>query len=66
MSVLYLVVPLAVAVVALALGAFVWATRAGQFDDLDTPSVRMLNDDADDGGAGRRADRASKSGRDGG
>ncbi len=58
MSVLYLVVPLAVAVVALALGAFVWATREGQFDDLDTPSVRMLNDDADDGGRGRRVDRA--------
>lgn len=58
MSVLYLVVPLAVAVVAFALGAFVWATRQGQFDDLDTPSVRMLNDDADGSGPGRRGDRA--------
>ncbi len=48
MSVLYLVVPMAVAVVLFALAAFVWATRHGQFDDLDTPSVRMLNDDTPD------------------
>ena len=45
MSVLYIVVPLALAVVAVAVAAFVWATRRGQFDDLDTPAVRMLYDD---------------------
>ncbi|MES2765429.1 MAG: cbb3-type cytochrome oxidase assembly protein CcoS [Bacteroidota bacterium] len=27
------------------LGAFVWATRTGQFDDNYTPAVRMLLDD---------------------
>lgn len=45
MSVLYIVVPLAIIVVAVAVGAFVWATNRGQFDDLDTPAVRMLHDD---------------------
>lgn len=45
MSVLYIVVPLALVVVAATVGAFVWAARRGQFDDLDTPAVRMLNDD---------------------
>jgi len=45
MSVLYIVVPLAIIVVAVAVGAFVWATRRGQFDDLETPPVRMLHDD---------------------
>ena len=45
MSVLYLVLPLALIVVAVAVGAFVWATRRGQFDDLDTPPVRVLHDD---------------------
>lgn len=45
MSVLYIVVPLALLVVAVAVGAFVWAARRGQFDDLDTPAVRMLHDD---------------------
>lgn len=45
MSVLYIVVPLAMIVVAVAVGAFVWATRRGQFDDLETPAMRMLHDD---------------------
>lgn len=45
MSVLFLVLPLAVALSALAASAFVWATRRGQFDDLDTPGVRLLTDD---------------------
>ncbi|HVZ78686.1 MAG TPA: cbb3-type cytochrome oxidase assembly protein CcoS [Gemmatimonadaceae bacterium] len=45
MSVVYLVVPLALLVVAAAVWAFVWATRRGQFDDLDTPAERVLHDD---------------------
>lgn len=48
MSVLYIVVPLALVVVAVAVAAFVWATRGGQFDDLDTPSLRMLRGDEPD------------------
>jgi cbb3-type cytochrome oxidase maturation protein len=27
------------------LGSFIWATKAGQFDDDYTPSVRILFDD---------------------
>jgi cbb3-type cytochrome oxidase maturation protein len=45
MSVLYIVVPIALFIVAMAVGAFVWATNRGQFDDLDTPPMRMLHDD---------------------
>lgn len=45
MSVLYIVLPLALVVVASAVAAFVWATRRGQFDDLDTPGLRVLRDD---------------------
>ena len=45
MSILYIVLPLALVVVAAAVVAFVWATHRGQFDDLDTPAVRMLHDD---------------------
>jgi cbb3-type cytochrome oxidase maturation protein len=44
-SVIYIVLPLALLVVAAAVVAFVWAARRGQFDDMDTPSVRMVNDD---------------------
>lgn len=45
MSVMYVVLPLAIVLVAAAVIAFVWAARAGQFDDLDTPARRMLFDD---------------------
>ena len=45
MSVVYLVLPLALLVVLAAVIAFVWSARSGQFDDLDTPAVRVLLDD---------------------
>lgn len=45
MSVIFLVLPLALLIVAAAVGAFAWATRRGQFDDLDTPPIRVLHDD---------------------
>ena len=47
MSVLYLVVPLALLVVGAAVWAYVWASTRGQFDDLDTPAIRMLRDDGE-------------------
>lgn len=46
MSVIFIVVPLATLVVLAAVIAFVASARRGQFDDLDTPAVRMLHDDA--------------------
>ncbi len=46
-SVIYLVLPLALILVGLAVGAFVWAARRGQFDDLTTPGMRALHDDPD-------------------
>jgi cbb3-type cytochrome oxidase maturation protein len=45
MSVLFVLVPVALAVVGAAVWAFLWATRRGQFDDLETPALRMLRDD---------------------
>lgn len=45
MSILYVVLPLALVLVLAAVLAFVWAARGGQFDDLDTPALRMLHDD---------------------
>lgn len=45
MSVLFIVVPLALIVVLAAVVAYIWSARAGQYDDLDTPAVRMLHDD---------------------
>ena len=57
MSVLFVVLPLALAIVAAAVAAFVWASRRGQFDDLDTPALRALHDDAGTGRAARHAGR---------
>ena len=45
MSVLYIVVPLALIVVGVAVAAIAWAAHRGQFDDLETPAIRMLHDD---------------------
>lgn len=47
MSVIYLVLPLALLIVGAAVAAFVWAARRGQFDDLDTPPIRMVVEDSD-------------------
>jgi cbb3-type cytochrome oxidase maturation protein len=44
MSVIYLVVPLALIIVGGAVLAFVWSAKSGQYDDLETPAVRMLHD----------------------
>ena len=49
MTIIYLVLPLTLLVVGAAVWAFVWSARSGQYDDLDTPSVRMLHDDVPGG-----------------
>ncbi len=45
MTSLYLLIPLALVLLALSVWAFVWAVRRGQFDDLDSPAVQILLDD---------------------
>jgi cbb3-type cytochrome oxidase maturation protein len=44
-SVLYIVLPLALLIVAIAVAAFVWAAERGQFDDLEPPGSRVVGDD---------------------
>ena len=45
MKMIFLVLPLALLLAGVAVAAFMWAARRGQFDDLDTPAQRMLHDD---------------------
>lgn len=45
MSILYVLIPLALLILGGAVWAFFWAVGSGQFDDLDTPAVRILMDD---------------------
>jgi cbb3-type cytochrome oxidase maturation protein len=42
---LYLLVPLSVILVFVAVWVFFGAADGGQFDDLDGPALRVLNDD---------------------
>jgi cbb3-type cytochrome oxidase maturation protein len=44
---LYLI-PIALFLGLLGLGAFMWAMRSGQFDDLDGAAERILHDEDDD------------------
>lgn len=45
MEVVYVLLPLSLLFVGIAIALFVWAVKRGQFDDLETPAVRMLFDD---------------------
>jgi cbb3-type cytochrome oxidase maturation protein len=45
MEVLYILLPVAVVLATVAVGVFIWAARSGQFDDLETPGLRVLHDD---------------------
>lgn len=45
MSILYILIPLALVLLGGAVWAFFWAVGSGQFDDLDTPAVRVIMDD---------------------
>ena len=45
MSILYVLIPLALVLLGVAVWAFFWAVGSGQFDDLDTPAIRIVMDD---------------------
>lgn len=65
MESLYLLIPLSVIVVFIALWIFFRAMDSGQFDDLDGPGLRILQDDdrqgvrGDTGDAGHAGDIAN-------
>jgi cbb3-type cytochrome oxidase maturation protein len=44
-SIIYVLVPLGLVLVGAAIWAFFWAVENEQFDDLDTPALRILADD---------------------
>ena len=48
MNVLIYLIPLALALGALGLGAFLWSMKSGQYQDLDGAAERILDKEADD------------------
>ena len=49
MDVIYLLVPLSIALVGIIVAAIVWAVRTRQFDDLEGPAHRILMEDTEVG-----------------
>ena len=45
MEIVYLLIPLSLVFVALAVAIFFWAVKSGQFEDLEGPAYRILFDD---------------------
>jgi cbb3-type cytochrome oxidase maturation protein len=45
MEALYLLVPISVVLVGIAIWVFFGASDSGQFDDLEGPALRILHDD---------------------
>lgn len=48
MEALYLLVPLSIGVVFVAIRIFFWMADSGQFDDMVGPGLRILDDDETD------------------
>ncbi|SDI18068.1 cbb3-type cytochrome oxidase assembly protein CcoS [Pseudomonas abietaniphila] len=49
MPALYIMIPVALLIVAVAIYVFFWAVDSGQYDDLDGPAHSILFDDQDPG-----------------
>lgn len=48
MSVIFISIPIGLVLVGIAVWAFFWAVRSGQYDDLDSPAYSVLSDEDDD------------------
>lgn len=47
MTVLYILIPVAIVLVIVAILVFNWAVNSGQYDDLDSPAHSILFDEED-------------------
>jgi cbb3-type cytochrome oxidase maturation protein len=45
MEIIFFILPICVVIAAAFVGGFVWMTKNGQYDDLETPANRILLDD---------------------
>lgn len=45
MDIFYLLIGVSLFAAIIFLGAFIWAVKNGQFDDNETPAIRILFDD---------------------
>ena len=43
MEIIYILIPLTLVLVGVAIWGFFWAVKNGQFDDLDSPAIDILD-----------------------
>ena len=48
MEILYLLIPITLGLLTVAVGLFYWTVKSGQYDDLDSQAYRILFDDEND------------------
>jgi cbb3-type cytochrome oxidase maturation protein len=56
LEILYLLIPTTFLLAIIALGLFIWAIHSGQYDDLETPAIRLLFEDEPGANASKPAD----------
>lgn len=60
MKIIYVLIPLSLMLLGLAVWAFFWAVKNDQFEDLDTPALDIL-DDEDSGDPDRNTEKREQS-----
>lgn len=45
MNIIFILIPLGLLLMVVAVAAFFWAVRSGQYEDLESPAWRILLDD---------------------
>lgn len=48
MNILLFLIPVSMLALGVALWAFIWAVKRGQFEDMDTPALDILREDEHD------------------
>jgi cbb3-type cytochrome oxidase maturation protein len=62
MEVIYSLIPGMIFFGLVFVGVLIWAIRKGQYDDLEGDAHRILLDDEDDGGRGKKGERKKRVG----
>ncbi|MBU6954411.1 MULTISPECIES: cbb3-type cytochrome oxidase assembly protein CcoS [unclassified Hahella] len=60
MQILFVLIPLSIALIAVAVIIFRWAVRSGQYDDLEGPAHSILFDDDEKMIPGNETDKKGK------
>ena len=60
MNIIFVLIPLGLVLLGVAIWAFLWAVGSGQFDDLDSPAYSILMDEEDETGEERRGTAADR------